>query len=95
MKSLLRVLNRPVLSRRTAVVGAQCVYFTAAVVLFALAVRKLSSLGLSEGDLVVGLLAAVSCMLLMVLIGLVLPLAVESMDARTHGAAPDAPRPLT
>ncbi|NNJ26100.1 hypothetical protein [Alienimonas chondri] len=75
MKSLPPVWNRPLIARRTLAFGAQYACFAAALGLFVLAVRKLSTLGLSEGDLVVGLLTAVSCMLLMILIGLILPLA--------------------
>ena len=80
MKSLVHLFNRPLVARRTVLLASQFACFAAAIAVFALAVLKLSSLGLSEGDLIIGLLAAAACMMLMILIGLVLPSAAASGD---------------
>ena len=55
----------------------QVVMFASSVLFFGAAVWKLWSLHLDEGELVVGLLAALACMLLMMVIGLIIPMTVK------------------
>jgi Na+(H+)/acetate symporter ActP len=52
----------------------QMLCFVAAIALFVLAVLKLCRLGLTEGQLIIGLLAAIACSLLLVVLGLLLPI---------------------
>ena len=86
MKSLVLAFNRPLVSDRAAVFAAQLACFAAAMAVFIVPVLKLSSLGLTEGDLMIGLLTATACMLLMVNLGVVLPLAARvGKDATTRG----------
>ena len=58
--------------------------FAAAALLFPLAVLKLCSLGLPQGQLVIGLLAALACTLLMIVLGLLLPLTAAAPLRRDH-----------
>ena len=60
----------------------QIVCFVAAVVLFALAVLKLSRLQLTEGQLVIGLLAAIACSLLLVVLGFLIPISIAVRKGR-------------
>ena len=60
----------------------QMVCFVAAVVLFALAVLKLSRLQLTEGQLVIGLLAAIACSLLLVVLGFLIPISIAVRKGR-------------
>jgi hypothetical protein len=60
----------------------QGVCFVAAVVLLVAVVLKLSRLGLSEGQLIIGLLAAIACSLLFVILGLLLPISASVRKGR-------------
>ncbi|HUT32365.1 MAG TPA: hypothetical protein VNE39_02705 [Planctomycetota bacterium] len=54
----------------------QLVCFVAAVALFVIAVLKLCRLQLTEGQLVIGLLAAIACSLLLVVLGFLIPISI-------------------
>ena len=64
----------------------QIVCFVAAIVVFALAVLKLCSMRLDEGTLIVGLLAALACSLLFVVLGLLLPISAKARQGREKGS---------
>ena len=85
MKSLVRAANRPLVSDGAVLRAIQVACFAAAVAVFGLSVSTLSSLGLSGGDLLTGLLAAAACavtlVVLGVVLGVVLPLAVPAPKA--------------
>jgi hypothetical protein len=78
MKSLIHIPNMRLITDRSAARVGQLVCFVASIVVFMCAVLKLCSLQLSEGQLIIGLLAAGSCMLLIAVIALLLPLAVRA-----------------
>jgi len=81
MKALIRLACHRLTTDRAAAGVGQIACFAAAIVLFALAVLKLCSLRLPEGQLIIGLLNAIACTLLLVILGLLLPLAVRA-DSR-------------
>ena len=60
----------------------QVICFVAAVALLVAAVLKLCRLGLPEGQLIIGLLAAIACSLLLVVVGLLLPISAASRKGR-------------
>lgn len=60
----------------------QVLCFVAAVALFVVAVLKLSRLRLSEGQLIIGLLAAIACTLLLVVLGLLIPISIAVRKGR-------------
>ena len=74
MKPLIRIAKRRLTSDRADARAGQIICFAAAVALFTLAVLKLCSLRLPEGPLIIGLLAALACALLLIVLGLLLPL---------------------
>ncbi|MBI1374605.1 MAG: hypothetical protein GC159_17950 [Phycisphaera sp.] len=80
MKKLTQIATAQITHNRVDVLVGQLVCYAAALVLFVAAVIKLCTLGLDEGELIIGLLAAVACMLLMVNAGLLLPLQVRHQD---------------
>lgn len=71
-----RVANVPLTTERLDAWLGQILCFVAAVVLLVIAVRKLCSLQLAEGQFLIGLLATIACSLLLVVLGLLLPISV-------------------
>ena len=78
MKSIVQFATMRLMTNRFAANLGLVAYFGGAVGLFCLAVTKLCSLHLSEGEFFIGMLVAVGCMMQMILIGLLLPMAVRS-----------------
>ncbi|MBM4040226.1 MAG: hypothetical protein FJ290_17105 [Planctomycetes bacterium] len=60
----------------------QILCFVAAIALFPLVVLKLTRLQLTEGELIIGLLAAGACSLLLVVLGLLIPISVPVRKGR-------------
>lgn len=60
----------------------QMVCFVAAIALFVIAVLKLCRLGLTEGQLIIGLLAAIACSLLLVVLGFLIPVSAAVRKGR-------------
>ena len=77
MKSLIRLVGTRLTSDRADARVGQIVCFAGAIALFVIATLRLCALRLPEGQLLIGLLAALACTLLLMLIGLLLPLAVR------------------
>ena len=75
MHWLLQLANRRLASNNFAVHRAQLACFAAAIALFPVAVLKTCQVATTEYEIVMGLLASIACMLLMIVCGLLLPLA--------------------
>lgn len=84
MKSLIQIAKTRLMTDRAAARVAQLACFVASIVVFMCAVLKLCSLQLSEWQLIIGLLAAGSCMVLMVLTGLLLPILIRAESDLNH-----------
>ena len=65
-----------VLSTKGVVRGCQFACFIAAIVLLRLAAYRLSEIAHDEAQILIGLLAAIACTLLLIVIGLLLPIAI-------------------
>lgn len=78
MGFLARLAKAPLTTARFDARLGQIVCFVAAIAVFVLAVLKLCSLRLTERELFIGLLAAIACTLLLIVIGLLLPISVGS-----------------
>ena len=74
MNDILGLMRTSVTSDRFDARFGEWVCYSAAIVIFSAAVLKLCSLGLTEGQLMVGLLSASSCMLLMICMGMLISL---------------------
>jgi hypothetical protein len=78
VKAIMQIATLPLMTNRVAARVAQIAYFGGAVGLFCFAVLKLCSLQMSESLFFVGMLAALACMMQMIVIGLLLPMAVRT-----------------
>ena len=85
MNPLIRLAKTPITTHRLDARLGQMVCFVGAILLFAAAVLKLCSLRLTEGELVIGLLAAIACTLQLVVIGLLLGQAAARHDLTPNG----------
>ncbi len=82
MGYLSRAARTAITSDRLDARVGQMLCFVGAAALFVLAVRKLCTLYLEEGVLIVGLLAAIACSLLLVVLGLLIPISIALRKGR-------------
>ena len=78
MRLIARLARIKISSERFDARVSQVVFFVGALLFFCGTTWALTTLNLSEGQLLIGLLASIACMLLMILIGLVLPISALS-----------------
>lgn len=87
MKRLLHFATAKITSDRLDARVLQIVIFAAGLFIFGGAILKLSSLNLDEWQLLMGVLLAIACLLLTLLLGLVLPLTISPKSGESRNGS--------